>query len=90
MNRKQRRAAAKQPQQSTATRPAYAVDPIATVPAGKPGFVLRMVAKVMLSHWVLRRVRHPDVERILASVAFQVGRPEIARELLHRREIRGL
>jgi len=46
--------------------------------------MLRLAARVLLSRWVLARVKAPDVERLLISVAVQAGRPEVADELRRR------
>lgn len=54
------------------------------VPEATPGLVLRVFAKVLLAPWVLKRVRHADVERLIAGVAGQAGRPDIAADLLNR------
>ncbi|MFM9967454.1 MAG: hypothetical protein ACKVQK_03485 [Burkholderiales bacterium] len=91
MNRQQRRAAAKRKPEiapspaphSPATAPTH--EPAAMA---KPGFLLRFFAKILLAPWVLKRVRHADMERLLAGVAVQAGKPEIAVELLGRVELR--
>ncbi|MBX7198918.1 MAG: hypothetical protein K1X51_06030 [Rhodospirillaceae bacterium] len=82
MNRHKRRAAAKQAQSTPEPGAALpqAVAPVET-PFGKPGLVLRMFAKILLSDWVLKRVHHPDVRRALASLAAQAGRLELAQTL---------
>lgn len=80
MNRHKRRAAAKQPQPAPTIAPAPGAAP-ADVYSGRPGLVLRMFAKILLSDWVLKRVRHPDVRRVLASLAAQAGRPELSETL---------
>jgi hypothetical protein len=49
--------------------------------AGRPSLVLRMVASVVLSRWVLKRVRHPAVRAMLASMARETGRQDLAKEL---------
>jgi hypothetical protein len=49
-----------------------------------PGFFLRLFANIVLAPWILNRVNHADVERLLAGVAVQAGRPEVARNLLNR------
>lgn len=76
MNRRQRRAAAKQP---SPIPPASAVAPPAYL--GKPGLLLRLFAGVLLSKWVLNRVQHPDVRRALASLAVQAGRTDVLEDL---------
>ncbi|MBY0509858.1 MAG: hypothetical protein K2P94_06865 [Rhodospirillaceae bacterium] len=59
--------------------------PIPTAPiAGaleKPSFLLRVMAKVLLSQWVINRVTHPQILMILGSVARQVGRMDIIMKL---------
>lgn len=44
---------------------------------------MRIFAKVLLSQWVLKRVNHPDLRRVLASMAVQAGRPDVY-EILRR------
>lgn len=84
MNRSQRRAAAK------VRRPA----PLEAQEAKlehqevKPGFLLRLFAKLVLAPWILKRVHHAAVERLLAEVAVQAGRPEVAMNLLNRIAVR--
>ena len=46
--------------------------------------VLRFFANILLAPWILKRVRHADLERLLAGVAVQAGRPEVAAGLLSR------
>lgn len=53
-------------------------------PVEKPGFLLRLFATIALAPWVLNRVSHAEVERLLAQVAVQTGRPEVARNLVNR------
>jgi hypothetical protein len=50
----------------------------------KPKLFTRLLAKVLLSRWVLKRVQHPDVERLLISFATEAGRTDIADELVRR------
>ncbi len=80
MNRRQRRIAAKSsrhaPPEPQETRVAH--------PGAKPGLLLRLFANIALAPWVLNRINHADVERLLAGVAVQAGRPEVARNLLNR------
>ena len=85
MNRHKRRAAGKQP--APATLPAPAIAPVVGY-SGKPGFVLRMFAKVLLSKWVLKRVNHSDIRRVLASLAAQAGRTDLS-EILRRQDPAG-
>lgn len=80
MNRHKRRAAAKQPKPAPTVAPAPSAAP-AEVYASRPGLALRVFAKVLLSTWVLKRVSHPDVRKVLASLAAQAGRPELAETL---------
>lgn len=79
MNRHKRRAAAKQVQ--TTPAPDSAAAPLTEVYPDKPGLVLRVFATVLLSNWVLKRVHHPDIRRVLGSLAAQAGRPELAQTL---------
>lgn len=80
MNRHTRRATAKNPKPAPVT-PAASIEPAPVY--GKPGLVLRIFAKVLLSQWVLKRVNHPDLRRVLASMAVQAGRPDVY-EILRR------
>jgi len=82
MNRQQRRAAARAGRREGAP-PSPAQDTAQGLPH-KPGLLLRMFAGIVLAPWVLNRVKHEDVERLLAGVARQAGRPEIERNLLNR------
>jgi hypothetical protein len=50
----------------------------------EPGILLRLFAKMVLAPSILRRVHHKDVERLLADVAIQAGRREVAMNLLGR------
>ncbi len=49
--------------------------------AQRPGIVVRLVARVMLAGWVLKRVSHPTVLTLLAEVARQTGRKDIVVQL---------
>ena len=84
MNRRQRRSAAKASRRAPPARP----ESPAAIVVAKPGFLLRLFARIVLAPWVLKRVNHADVERLLAGVAVQAGRPEIARSLLDRMAMR--
>ncbi len=84
MNRRQRRTTAKTKRPAA---PAPRETPEA-ITVAKPGIVLRLIARILLAPWVLKRVKHADVERVLAGVAVQAGRPEIAADLLNRSAIR--
>jgi hypothetical protein len=57
------------------------------VPA-KPSLVIRALAKILLSPWVLARVQHPDVERLLISFAVQTNRIDVVDELTRRQAMR--
>lgn len=87
MNRHQRRAAAKS---GSAAPPGTEPDVVLTAKAGddgsakvfasataKPGLLLRILSKVILSGWVLNRVNHPQLLALLEDVAVQAGRPEV-------------
>lgn len=50
----------------------------------KTGFMVRMIAKILFSGWVMRRIKNPAIESLLASVATQMGRDDIADELMRR------
>ncbi len=50
----------------------------------KTGFLVRMIAKILFSGWVMRRIKNPAIESLLASVAAQMGRDDIADELMRR------
>ena len=65
-----------------------AAPPAMTAPPGRPGLILRLVASVILTPWVIARVRHPDIEQVLVSMAVQVGRPEIATSIMNRQAMR--
>jgi hypothetical protein len=54
----------------------------------KPHFMMRILAKVLLSRWVLNRVKHADVERLLMTFATEAGRPDVADELVRRQAMR--
>jgi hypothetical protein len=76
MNRHERRASAKQ------VKPEGT--PIAAPQPGlpqRPGLGLRLFARILLSQWVLKRVHHPDIVRILMQVAQQVGRTDAIAQL---------
>jgi len=90
MNRRQRRSAAKtkrypRPEQQEAPQDIPEVKPGSDA---RPGLVLRLFAKILLAPWVLKRIRNADVERLIAGVAVQAGRPEIAANLLNRNALR--
>ena len=87
MNRRQRRSAAKANRHAPPARhgaPASRDMPPDSTGQAEPGLFLRLFARIVLSPWILKRVNHADVERLLAGVALQAGRPEVARELLSR------
>lgn len=104
MNRHQRRAAEKQPRPGApesgtpliefdlsdiAGRPQAAPtvsDP--RTPPARPSLLTRLLARVLLSRWVLARVHHPDVERLLISFASEANRTEVADELIRRQALR--
>ena len=82
MNRRQRRSAAKAGRHVPPQRREARTE---NTEEAKPGLLLRLFANIVLSPKVLKRVHHADVERLLAGVALQAGRPEVARELLSRK-----
>lgn len=97
MNRRDRRAAAARGQPSSETRqhgpgstPAFGNGTGSPAPdaGAKPSWVLRLVARVLLSRWLLARVKNHDVESLLISVAMQAGRTEVADELIRRQTMR--
>jgi hypothetical protein len=85
VNRKQRRQAAQGSRKESkvaARAPATAPSsPTVEVGAARPSLTLRIVATIILSPWVRRRVHHSTVRAALAAVAHQVGRTDIAAEL---------
>ncbi len=71
MNRHERRANAK-----TADRQRDgSVGTPSPVPT-KSNLALRVMARILLARWVLKRVHHPDLLAILLQVAHQVGRTD--------------
>jgi len=90
MNRHQRRAA-KHQQDTPESRPSRDIDiqlgdTLTSEPKPQSGFILRSMSKIILSQWVLTRVRHHEVERLLMSLAMEVGRTDVV-DLLLRRQI---
>jgi len=87
MNRHQRRQAARSGEKrSEASIPPDVFFPEttpnpATIEAAKPGLLLRLFAKPLLSQWVRRRVRHPAARSVLALIAREVGRHDLAADL---------
>jgi hypothetical protein len=57
-------------------------------PAQKNGFFVRLLAKVLFAPWVLRRISNPVVEELLIPVAKQLGRHDVADELIRREALR--
>lgn len=91
MNRRQRRSAIKAKRPDAPERQEVPKDIITDAkpgPEAKPGFVLRLFAKILLAPWVLKHIKHADVERLIAGVAVQAGRPDIAANLLNRIALR--
>ncbi|MCC6915364.1 MAG: hypothetical protein IT566_16825 [Rhodospirillaceae bacterium] len=79
MNRRDRRAAAAQERtkdDQAPYDPSSSVRPFAPVVAApaSSGFLLRMFARIILSRWVIKRVKHPHVLTIMADLAGQAGR----------------
>lgn len=80
MNRRHRRAAAaKQDKSPPAEYAPDGVTPVAPIMAkpAAPSLFLRLVAKILLSRWVLNRVQHGQVLAVLADLAGQVGRTDV-------------
>jgi len=93
MNRHQRRSAKHQHatsdmQDGTANVDVPLVDRAAIEKTQQPGIILRVAAKILLSQWVLARVQHHDAERLLISLALEVGRRNVADALLRRQALR--
>lgn len=97
MNRRDRRAAAARGGPSSEARQRGPAEPAAVgtptgspapAAAGKPSRMLRLVARILLSRWLLARVKNPEVERLLISVAMEAGRVEVADELIRRQTMR--
>jgi hypothetical protein len=84
MNRRDRRAAAKQdkdqPGQAYAPDGVKPVAPIMAKPTA-PSLFLRLVAKILLSRWVLKRVQHGQVLAVLGDLAGQVGRTDVLMQI---------
>ncbi len=76
MNRKERRSAEKKG--GLGASGPQAPGPLPTMPivedAVKPSLVLRALARIMLSRFVLKRVHHPQVLFMLGEVARQARR----------------
>ena len=93
MNRHQRRARGRQqsPKEPEGSPPpvAAAVDYPPNQPIPKPTLITRLLASVLLSRWILARVQHPDVERLLINFALEAGRHDVADELSRRQTLRG-
>lgn len=80
MNRRYRRAAAKQEKEQASNYAPDGVSPVVPIVAKnevRPGVGLRVAGALLLSGWVLRRVHHPGVLGILADLARQLGRTDI-------------
>ena len=91
MNRHQRRQAASRsndkdakssvPEElffSDAAKPSVTVTP---PQAAKPALLVRLVAAIVLSNPIRRRVHNPAVRSLLAVIAREVGRLDLAAEL---------
>jgi hypothetical protein len=85
MNRHQRRKAASE---GPKTRPNIPSEPffpepsaMAPGPVAKAPLLVRGFAAIVLSGWVIRRVRHPAARAALALIAREVGRHDLATEL---------
>jgi hypothetical protein len=99
MNRHERRAAqSKQQSKVDADSPFINIDigafhdapasgtaaPMQTAGPAKPTLTVRLLSKILLSRWVLARVQHPDVERLLMGFATETGRQDVVDELIRR------
>ena len=90
MNRRERRAAAARGETSPQPLPGHVSENARSAPeapgtpVGKPSLLLRLVAGALLSKWVLARVKNPEIERLLISVAMESGRTDAADELTRR------
>jgi hypothetical protein len=73
MNRHQRRISAKNPANISVSQSS---PPAASGTLPPPGRVLRLAASVLLSSWVLGRVRSPEIFSMLRQVALQAGRQD--------------
>lgn len=83
MNRKDRRSAAKQDKERIAKLPGSPVSLTAPIVA-KPeraGFMLRAMARILLSQWVLKRINHPAALYALSQIAQQAGRMDVLTQL---------
>jgi hypothetical protein len=100
MNRHQRRAQAKagvKPLPGPAEKAADENDrPVAGTagrgqPSGiprRPGILLRVFARILLSKWVVNRLRHPEAERLVISFAREAGRHDVADQIVRRQALR--
>src|SRR4051812_15794759 len=50
----------------------------------RPSLLVRTIAWVLLSRFVTSRIHHPDACRLLASLAQEAGRTQLAQELIAR------
>jgi hypothetical protein len=80
VNRRERRSAQKVGPETKVLGSAPARAPV-LADAGKPNFLLRATAKILLSDIVLNRIRHPQVLQMLMEVARQAGRLDAAQKL---------
>lgn len=79
MNRHQRRAALKA--QNPSDRPVQPVEAAPPSAQPAPGWTLKIVAHMLLSPWMLRRVKNREVLGMLREVARQAGRDSVASQL---------
>lgn len=82
MNRRYRRATAKQEKSQANQAEGYAPDGVTPVvpivgKQEKPSLFLRFISRVLLSGWVLKRVQHGQVLAVLADLAGQTGRTDV-------------
>jgi len=78
MSRRDRRAMTKKNRAHGSASPAqrgFTPQPAAG-PVQPPSLALRFFARLLLARWILTRVNHPDIVRVLLQVAHQVGRDD--------------
>ncbi|MBF0563443.1 MAG: hypothetical protein HQL37_15850 [Alphaproteobacteria bacterium] len=48
----------------------------------KPGLLVRLAARILLSRWIIRRMQHPEARRVIAILAVEAGREDLLKELV--------